>query len=265
MFVSLSNRPSIMIEIVLLLTVIAFFAGLIDAAVGGGGLVQVPGIFATLPDSPPATNFGINKFASICGTSTAACQYLKRFRLPWSLILPAMICAFVASFCGATVVSLIPVDLMKPIILVLLILIAVYTFIKKDFGSIHKPRAITRREKIGAALLGGAVGFYDGIFGPGTGSFLAFLFIRFFAFDFLHAAAAARVVNFMTNLAALLFFVPAGHIIWLYAIPMGVGNVLGAIVGARIAIRGGVRLIRILFLCLMVILIGKFARDIFLV
>ncbi len=252
-----------MLEIILLLVVIAFFAGLIDAAVGGGGLVQVPGIFAALPETPPATVFGINKFASICGTAMAVRQYLKRVRLPWSLILPATICAFIASFCGASVVSMMPVHLMKPLILILLIVIAVYTFIKKDFGSIHRPKKITYRERIGAALLGAATGFYDGIFGPGAGSFMSFLFIRFFAFDFLHAAAAARVVNFMTNLAALSFFVPSGHVIWMYALPMAACNMVGGIVGARLAIRGGVRVIRILFLCLMVVLIGKFAYDIF--
>lgn len=247
----------------LLLSLIAFCAGLIDAAVGGGGLVQLPGLLGVLPNTPPATVFGINKFASICGTSMAARQYLRQVRLPWALMLPAMACAFVASFGGAMVVSMIPVKWLKPVILVLLIAMAVYTFIKKDFGKAHKPKAITRKERFGAALWGGVLGFYDGVFGPGTGSFLAFVFVRFFAFDFLHAAAAARIVNLMTNLAALSFFIPAGHILWQYAVPMAVCNVAGAIVGARLAIFGGVKLIRILFLILMVVLIGKFGYDVF--
>ncbi|MDR0770377.1 MAG: sulfite exporter TauE/SafE family protein [Burkholderiales bacterium] len=250
-------------ETILLLGLTGFCAGLIDAAVGGGGLVQLPGAFGILPNTPPATIFGINKFASICGTGMAVRQYLQRVRLPWALLLPAMACAFVAAFGGAMVVSMVPVKWLKPVILVLLIGMAVYTFFKKDFGKVHKPKAITRRERVGAALWGGALGFYDGIFGPGTGSFLAFVFIRFFAFDFLHAAAAARVVNLMTNLAALSFFVPAGHILWHYAVPMAVCNMAGGILGARMAIRGGVGFIRKLFLVLMVVLISKFAYDVF--
>ncbi|MCL2297212.1 MAG: sulfite exporter TauE/SafE family protein [Proteobacteria bacterium] len=250
-------------ETILLLGLTGFCAGLIDAAVGGGGLVQLPGALGILPNTPPVTVFGVNKFASICGTGMAVRQYLQKVRLPWALILPAMACAFVASFGGAMVVSMVPIQWLKPVILVLLIAMAVYTFIKKDFGRVHKPKAITRRERFGAALWGGALGFYDGVFGPGTGSFLAFVFIRFFAFDFLHAAAAARVVNLMTNLAALSFFIPAGHILWQYAVPLAVCNIAGAVVGARLAIRGGVRVIRILFLILMVVLISKFAYDVF--
>jgi uncharacterized membrane protein YfcA len=246
-----------------MLVAVAFCAGLIDAAVGGGGLVQVPGIFSVLPNELPATNFGINKLASIAGTTVAARQYLRRVSLPWSLILPAMICAFIASFCGALVVSVIPVAMVKPAILVLLIFMAVYTFAKKDFGSIHKPKAITKKERVGAAALGAATGFYDGVFGPGAGSFMSFLFVRFFAFDFLHAAAAARVVNFMTNLAALSFFIPAGHIIWAYALPMAASNMVGGVAGAKLAIKGGVRVIRLLFLGLMIVLIARFGYDIF--
>ena len=252
-----------MIETILMLGLTAFFAGLIDAAVGGGGLIQLPGVFTFLPNTPPVTIYGINKFSSFSGTCMATRQYLRSVRLPWALVAPAMICAFVFAFVGASVVSYLPVSILKPMILVLLILMAVYTFIKKDFGKLHKPREITGREKRNAALLGAAIGFYDGIFGPGTGSFLAFLFIRFFAFDFLHAAAAAKVVNLMTNLAALAFFVPAGHILWKFALPMAACNMIGGMVGARLAIRGGVKLIRVLFLILVTVLIGKFAYDLF--
>jgi len=250
-------------ETLIFLGGVAFISGLIDAAVGGGGLVQIPGLFNLLPNTPPATLFGINKFSSVSGTAMATRQYLSRVRLPWGLILPAALCAFSFAFVGASAVSYIPVKVMKPLIFVLLIGIAIYTFIKKDFGSLHKPREITRRERVNAALLGVAIGFYDGLFGPGTGSFLAFLFIRFFAFDFLHATASAKVVNLATNIAALCFFIPAGHIVWAWAIPMALCNMVGGMVGARLAIRGGVKLIRVLFLMLVTVLIGKFGYDLF--
>ncbi|MDN0084276.1 TSUP family transporter [Crenobacter sp. SG2305] len=244
---------------------IAFISGLIDAAVGGGGLVQIPGLFNLLPNIQPATLFGINKFSSVSGTTMATRQYLRRVRLPWALILPAAGFAFAFAFVGATAVSYIPVKVMKPLIFVLLIAMAIYTFIKKDFGSLHKPKEITQRERLNAALLGAAIGFYDGLFGPGTGSFLAFLFIRFFAFDFLHATASAKVVNMATNIAALSFFIPAGHIVWAWAIPMAICNMAGGLVGARLAIRGGVKVIRMLFLILVAVLIGKFGYDLFIV
>lgn len=253
-----------MLETFALLGVVAFMAGLIDAAVGGGGLIQIPGLFNILPNTAPATLFGTNKFASICGTSVAARQYASRVKLPWALVLPAAACAFVFSFIGASVVRLIPVAVLKPLILALLIAMAIYTFKKKDFGHLHKPAVVTRRERILAALFGAAIGFYDGLFGPGTGSFLAFLFIRFFAFDFLHATAAAKIVNLATNLAALFFFVPTGHILWQYALAMAAFNMAGGFVGSRLAIHGGAKTIRVLFLVLAVVLIGKFGYDLFL-
>ncbi|AXK39015.1 sulfite exporter TauE/SafE family protein [Crenobacter cavernae] len=254
-----------MTETLALLGVIAFVSGLIDAAVGGGGLIQIPGLFNVLPQTTvPATVFGTNKFSSICGTAIASRQFVRRVRLPWALVLPAAACAFAFAFVGATAVSLIPKEALKPAILALLIAMAGYTFMKKDFGHLHKPKAVTRRERWMAAGLGAAIGFYDGLFGPGTGSFLAFLFIRCFAFDFLHAAASAKIVNLATNLASLAFFIPAGHILWWAALPMAACNMAGGLVGARLAIHGGVKLIRVLFLILSVVLIGKFGADLLL-
>ncbi|QSA97084.1 sulfite exporter TauE/SafE family protein [Methylococcus sp. EFPC2] len=251
-------------EPLILLGTLAFFAGLIDSAVGGGGLIQIPALFTTLPDAPPATLFGTNKFASICGTATAARSYIRRVRLPWPLVLPAAVSAFVLSFAGAAAVSFVPGAAMKPVVLVLLIVMAVYTLWRKNFGRLHKPKAIGRRERRQAAAIGGAIGFYDGLFGPGTGSFLIFLFIRFFAFDFLHASAAAKFVNFATNLAALCFFVPSGNLLPGYAVAMAACNIAGSLVGTRLALRGGAGLVRWLFLILLGALIGKFACDLIL-
>lgn len=235
----------------------AFCAGLIDAAVGGGGLIQIPALFNALPQMPTATLFGTNKFSSICGTFSATISYLRRVHLDWGLIVPAMIAAFVMSYAGAAVVAYIPKSVMQPIVFILLILIAIYTFIKKEFGALHAPSAVTFKEKLMALLCGGGIGFYDGVFGPGTGSFLIFLFIRFFAFDFLHASAASKLVNFSTNMAALLYFAPTGHVLWKLGGVMAACNVLGAITGSTIALRYGSGLIRVLFLLLLIGLIGK--------
>ncbi|WP_211269372.1 sulfite exporter TauE/SafE family protein [Chromobacterium amazonense] len=244
------------------LCVVAFFAGLVDAAVGGGGLIQIPGLFSALPNAAPATIFGTNKLASAVGTLSAARSYLRRVRLPWNLVLPAAAAAFVFAFAGAQVVTLIPKDIIRPLVLALLLIMAVYTLWKKDFGKLHKPVAIGRREMLVGMVIGGAIGFYDGLFGPGTGSFLMFLFIRFFAFDFLHASAAAKVVNLTTNVAALLSFAIGGHILFAYALPMAAANMAGAVVGTRLAMKKGAGFVRILFLVLTSVLICKLAWDI---
>lgn len=250
-----------MIETTLFLCAFAFCAGLIDAAVGGGGLIQIPALFNLMPGTSPATLLGSNKLAAAFGTALAAKSWVSRVRIPWSLVLPAAATAFIMSFCGAMAVSVVPTSLMRPLVLVLIILMAIYTFLKKDFGAIQKPRTIGRRERLLALLIGGAIGFYDGLFGPGTGSFLIFLFIRCYALDFLQASACAKVVNLATNIAALTFFMGADKVLYAIALPMAVFNMAGALVGSRLAIKGGTRFVRALFLLLLIALICKLGYD----
>ncbi|AOD16754.1 Permease [Xanthomonas fragariae] len=240
---------------------IAFVAGLVDAAVGGGGLIQLPGLFATLPQQAPSLILGTNKFSAMFGTGASAWRYARNVSFPWRPVLYATVAAFAFSFLGATAVSLMPRQAVRPLILALLIAMLIYTLIKKDFGALHRPRAIGQRELATALAMGAAIGFYDGFFGPGTGSFLIFLFIRFFGLDFLRASAAAKVVNLATNVAALSFFLPSGQVMLAIGIPMAVANVGGAVAGTRMALRGGIPLIRMLFLVLVVVLIGKMGWD----
>lgn len=242
---------------------IAFAAGLVDAAVGGGGLVQLPGLFTVLPQHTPAALLGTNKFASVFGTAMAGWRYARNIHIPWTPVLLASATAFVFSFAGATAVSLLPREAVRPLILVLLIAMLGYTLINKDFGRIHKPRHVGRRELALALGMGGLIGFYDGLFGPGTGSFLIFLFIRFFGLDFLRAGAASKIVNLSTNLAALAFFVPSGLVLLGFAVPMAAAQICGALLGTRLALRGGTPLIRLLFLLLVIVLISRMAWDTF--
>ncbi len=240
---------------------LAFCAGLIDAVVGGGGLIQIPALLNAFPTAPAATIFGTNKIASVCGTSLAARSYMGRVSIPWSLVLPAAVSAFVMSFLGAAAVSFVPQASMRPLVLVLIIAMAIYTFVKKNFGAIQRPMEIGTRERVLSVIIGGGIGFYDGIFGPGTGSFLIFLFIRYFAFDFLQASASAKFVNIATNIAALIFFVPSGHVLYAIALPMAIFNMLGSFTGTWVAMKRGTGFVRILFLCLLVVLIAKLAYD----
>lgn len=183
--------------------------------------------------------------------------------MPWRTILPAAVAAFCFSYIGAAVVAWLPKDVIRPLILLLLVIAAVYTLKRKNFGLIHKPTHAGHSELVFAIFLGGIIGFYDGFFGPGTGSFLIFLFVRFFGFDFLHASAGAKVVNVATNLAALGYFLPHGHVLPLVAAAMAVANVTGSVIGTRLALKHGSGFIRQLFLITVAVLIVKFSWDTF--
>lgn len=248
---------------VLLLLGAAFLAGLVDAVVGGGGLVLIPALFMALPQAAPATIFGTNKFAAIFGTASAARRYSLRIQVPWRAALPTAIAAFFFSYVGAMSVALMPKDQLRPLVLVMLVAVAVYTFSRKDFGSTDKNRPHQAFDTLWALLLGAAIGFYDGFFGPGAGSFLLFLFIRFFGFDFLRASAAAKIVNVATNGAALIYFSATGHVLWGLAVLMAMFNVGGALLGSRLALRYGSGFVRRVFLGVATALIGKFGYDTF--
>lgn len=239
----------------------AFLAGTIDAIVGGGGLVQIPALFAVHPGESAATLFGTNKCASVVGTANATWRYARQVRMPWRTILPAALAAFAFSYLGAASVAWLPKNAIRPMILVLLVFAAVYTFKRKNFGLNHQPAHRGHRELLYAVLLGGVIGFYDGFFGPGTGSFLIFLFVRFFGFDFLHASAGAKVVNVATNLAALAYFVPHGYVLPLLATAMALANVSGSQAGAWLALKHGSTFVRQVFLLVVSVLIVKFAWD----
>jgi uncharacterized membrane protein YfcA len=250
-------------SIIVILVLGAFGAGLIDAVVGGGGLIQIPLLFSAFPKELPATIFGTNKLAAVFGTIFAARSYARRVEMPWRTILPAAVAAFFFSYLGAMAVAWLPREFLRPLILVLLVGAAAYTYARKDFGSLHRPQHAGHHELVYALILGSTIGFYDGFFGPGVGSFLVFLFIRFFGFDFLHASAAAKVVNVATNIAALSFFIPNGYLLPAIAISMAVCNVLGSLVGTHLAFRHGNGFVRNLFLVVVSTLILKFSYDTF--
>lgn len=251
------------IEIILSLVFFAFCAGAIDAAVGGGGLIQIPAIMGAMPQLSTATVFGTNKLASIFGTASAAWGFVRKVKLRWKLLAVIGICAFISSFAGAACVSMIPKEILRPFVLVMLIVIAIYTLAKKEFGQVHVRQELTPKILILAAVGSLIIGFYDGIFGPGTGSFFIFFFIRFLQADFLHASALSKVANFMTNFAALGFFIPTGHVLFAVGLMMAVANVCGALVGVRMAFKYGSGFIRILFLILVSVLIVRLGYQTF--
>jgi uncharacterized protein len=245
------------------LAVGGFCAGFIDAVAGGGGLIQLPVLMAVFPTHSPATLFGTNKCASIWGTLAAASQYLRRITIPWHVLMPAVLMALIGAWFGASVVSQLRPEVLRPAVLVLLTIVAYYTFTRHDLGLIHAPRFKWGHEIGLSALIGAGLGFYDGVFGPGTGAFLVFLFVRILRYDFLHASALSKVINTATNLAALAYFVPAGHVLWKAAGIMAICNVGGAGFGSYLALKHGSRFVRRVFAVMVVGLIVKIAHQTF--
>lgn len=242
-----------------LLLLAALLAGFVDAVAGGGGLIQVPALLAGLPAASPATVFGTNKIASVFGTANATWRYARRIPVPWALALPAAGAAFVSSFIGAACVAWLPKDVARPLVLVLLVVVTTYTIFKRDMGRVarHPPK----RPLPASLLLGVVLGFYDGFFGPGAGSFLLFAFVRFFGLDFLRASSAAKIVNLATNAAALCFFIPHGDVLWPLGLGMACFNIVGATLGTRMAVRHGSGFVRWVFLLVAATLIVKFGYD----
>ncbi len=239
----------------------AFGAGVIDAMAGGGGLVQLPALFAVYPNTPPATLLGTGKLAGFAGTTSAVLRFVKHVRIDWRLVLPAAVAAFAAALVGAWIATTIAPDRFRALVPVLLTLVLAYTLLHEDFGREHRPRDHGRRGRALAAAGAGIIGLYDGFFGPGTGSFLMFLFVRGFGLDFLHASASAKVVNAAANLAAILLFGITGELLWLLGLAMAVCNVTGAQVGSHLAIRRGSGFVRVVFLLVVGSLIAKTAWD----
>jgi uncharacterized membrane protein YfcA len=247
------------------LCLFATLAGFIDSIGGGGGLVQLPALLilrSDIAEIAPTLLFGTNKLASVTGTSAAALAYNRRVNINWRLVWPAMITAALFSILGARVANLIAPAALRPLVLVLLIGVAIYTFRRKTFGTAaHVTRASARPTPY-VLVIGAAMGFYDGFFGPGTGSFLMFLFVGVLGLDFLHASASAKVINVTTNLAALAYFAWAGQLIYSIAIPMAMCNVMGGVLGSRMAIRRGSGFVRVVFLLVVVGVIIRYAYEV---
>jgi uncharacterized membrane protein YfcA len=247
----------------LILSVLAFMAGFIDAVVGGGGLIQLPALLVTLPNSPLPTVFGTNKIAALSGTSMAAFQYAKRIKFNIKLLVVISLASFIASYFGAKIVSIINPETLKPIILVILIVIAIYTFIKKDLGKIETKQLSLTHQMLFGAVIGLVIGFYDGFFGPGTGSFFVLAFVVILGFEFVQASAYAKIVNCMTNISALIVFIRQGNYIIGIAILMAIFNITGSIIGSKMALKRGNGFIRIFFLGIVTIMILRYGYDVF--
>jgi len=247
-----------------IVTLASLAAGFVDAIVGGGGLVLVPAMFAVFPAAAPATLFGTNKAAAVWGTALASAQYARRVQLPWGMLAPAVAAALAGGLAGAWAVTQISAEGLRRALPFVLAAVLAYTLARKDLGRHHAPRGSARRQAVLASALGATIGFYDGFFGPGTGSFFVFLFVRLLGFDFLHASASAKLLNTATNAAALLLFALKGHVWWQLALAMAMANVAGSLLGTRLALRHGAGFVRGVFIVVVAALIARTAWDAYL-
>ncbi len=248
----------------IILCIAAFAAGFVDAVVGGGGLIQLPIALILLPSYPVASVIGSLKIPSFSGTSSAVYYYIRKVQMNWKLLAMMMLIAFCAAFGGSQLLTMVHNDFMKPILLIVLSCVAVYTYSKKNFGLHIVKDHSSKKQYLYAAAISLVLGFYDGFIGPGAGSFLILAFITLLGFDFLHASANAKMVNLATNTGSIILFMLKGSIIWGIAIPMAISNAIGGIIGAKLAINKGNQFIRIFFLIVIIGTLLRFAYDVFL-
>lgn len=249
---------------ILVVSLASLLAGTVDAIVGGGGLILVPTLFAAFPAALPATLFGTNKCASVWGTAIATAQYARRVKMHWRLLIPAAVLALAGGFAGAWTVTQLNPDFLRRLLPLVLSAVFIYTLVKKDLGQRHARRHSGFREQAIACPMAAAIGWYDGFFGPGTGSFFIFVFVRLLGYDFLHASAAAKLLNVAANSAALVWFATHVTVWWPLAAIMALANVTGSLIGTRLALARGPSFVRRVFMLVVGGLILKTGYDAFL-
>ena len=245
---------------VVALCAFAFLAGLVDAVAGGGGLIQVPALFAVFPSLPPPILLGTNKFSAITGTAIATMRYGWSVPIQWRVILPAAAIAGIGALAGAKTVTVIDPAVLRPVLLVLLSAMTIYTLMRPKLGENPSPAPLGQ-DRRGFYALVAAFGFYDGFFGPGAGNIIMFALVQWFGYDFLRAAATTKVLNLSTNFGALVLFMLTGNVLYGIALPMAAFNIAGGFLGAHFAVSRGNRFIRIVFLLVVLMLVIKIFLD----
>ena len=248
---------------ILAIITLGFIAGFIDAVIGGGGLIQLPALLINLPNASLPSLFGTNKIAGLSGTIFSTYHYAKRIKYDFKLLFFIAFFSFIASNLGAKSLSIINPNTLRPIILSILILIAFYTFFKKDLGSIESKNLSFNKQILFGSLIGIFVGFYDGFFGPAAGSFFILGFVVLLGFEFVKASAYAKIINCVTNISALIVFVKQGNFLLELSILLAISNVMGSIIGTKLALKKGNGFIRIFFLVIVTMMILRYSYDIF--
>ncbi|MDO5724293.1 MAG: TSUP family transporter [Flaviflexus sp.] len=245
---------------IVLILAAALLAGWVDSIAGGGGLIQLPALLL-FSGLPPIQVIATNKVPAFLGTSVSTLTYYRRVGPDMRTALPMAACALAGSVGGAALASLIPSEAFEPIIVVACAAVAIWTVVRRDVGLVTVLRHGGRKHNVLAAIIGTVIGVYDGVLGPGTGSFLIIGLVGVLGYAFMPASAIAKVVNLGTNIGALVFFIPAGHVNWGIALPMAVANMLGNYVGSRMAVSRGSGFVRLVFLIVVTALILRLGYN----
>lgn len=241
-----------------LLTALAgFAAGLIDSIVGGGGLVLTPAMLNLHPGLHILQAIATQRTSSIFGTSVAAWNYLRRIRIERRVLLPACAAALIASALGVQLAKRIDGEVLKWTVLAVCVLLALYTALRKDLGLHEDRRFPPEREALVAAGVGGAMGFYNGLIGPGTGTLMVFAFVSVLGLDFLKSSAVSKAANVAADISSWTVLMLGGFVLWALALPLVLGNMLGSWIGSHLAIRRGQRFVRVVFLVVVLALIAR--------
>jgi uncharacterized protein len=249
------------IETYIYIVIAGFFAGFLDAIVGGGGLIMTPAMISLFPDFDILRIIATNRTSSIVGTSTAAWSYFRNVKIHIKIVAAAAIAAMLMGAIGAQLASYIAPKTLKIIVLMVIIAIAIYTYFKKDFGQDEQLKYDEGSLPKAAAIVGAICGFYNGLIGPGTGTILVFTFVSVVGFSFLRASAISKVTNVCGDIGSWIVLCSKGYIFWTAAFPLIVSNVIGSFIGSRLAILKGNQFIRSVFLFVVLCLIAKILFD----
>ncbi|GEO92558.1 UPF0721 transmembrane protein [Kocuria flava] len=248
-------------SVLLLLAAAGLAAGFVDAVVGGGGLLQLP-VVLMVPGISPVQALATNKLGSVFGTATSALTYYRRTSPDLRTALPMAGVALTGSFGGAAVAAALPAEVFRPVILAALLAVLLFTAAQPTVGQLTQLRHAGARHYGTAVAIGAVIGFYDGVMGPGTGSFLVIAMVTLMGYSFLAASAKAKIVNLATNVGALVFFFGHGSVLWGLGLVLGAANMAGGYLGARTAVARGGRFIRAVFLVVVSVLILKLGLDV---
>lgn len=252
---------SLVITVLLFLAI--FFAGFVDAIAGGGGLIQQPSLLITFSETNTVTVMGTSKTAAAFGTSAAALRYRRSIKTDPMLLLSMVIPAFIGSSLGALLATHISAQNLKSAIFFMMVLIFFYTFAKPELGKEKVERFTPSALKKVGAIAAFVIGFYDGLIGPGTGTLLMIVLVAVMGFAFIGASAIAKVVNLVTNIAAIIVIGIRVPIMWKLGIALGIANLVGGFIGSHVAVRKGSGFVRTFYLIVTGLLILRLGYDIF--
>lgn len=243
---------------IIVLVVCGFLAGFIDSVVGGGGLISIPALLSA--GIPLHLLLGSNKLAGTMCSFTSTASFVRSGKINFQLLKLLIPFSMIGAVAGSFTVRQVPSEFLKPLVIIMLVVITVYTLFKKSWGDVSTFSGSSKKTRLTGVVVALVIGFYDGFFGPGTGSFLIFAFLML-GFEFVTAAGNAKVLNFASNISSLLTFIALGSVSFYYGLLLGVPMVAGAVIGSKVAIRKGAGYIRPLFITVTVILIGKQIWD----